>query len=655
MLALVLALLQHDVSFVRAESLLARQDLDAARHIAEQLVRTDPGDPHAHLLLGRIWYAWPVVGRYQALVELRTAARLAPADPEPLYWQVKVGTYLGSDEGEGIARDAILKILTLEPDYRDCWSLFEQFYHDARIWHRADSALGRHADDPTALLRRAEIALALDQPERADSLAALVLARRRPDLPAYLARSRAGFQARRDSAGYAWYDSALAYADLDSTGILWDGVWMIASRAEAVRHDSTPSEERRRFFEWFWGKRDPNLLTLYNERIAEHYRRLAEAQRMFHLLHPFTMFQRSRTARAIAATYLNDAALDSLAPSGLLLPDLRDNNDTVGALTAYAEANLNAMGLVWLRHGPPDVWDRDSGPFSTGHTWTYYTSDGPLSIRFMGVPSPWGSHGDLIVAPPRRRRDAEQSRTLLTTDRTSVPAPLLARGWSAFFKSEAAGRTDLYVRAAHESAAAVLWDERGEEIGHVAVGAGVGGRGGGGGGGLLQLTAPPGVYRLGLDVDSAGTLGRLRAAVRLPAFSWDVLGISSLALAAADSGLGREATLHGMPADLVYPAGRPLATYAEVYGLSPDAEGHARYEVRYTFAPVRSLPRRLLGGSAPVVFEFTREAPARGTVPERIVIEPGRVPAGRYRLTLAVTDLAANVKSQTVALEITIR
>jgi hypothetical protein len=55
------------------------------------------------------------------------------------------------------------------------------------------------------------------------------------------------------------------------------------------------------------------------------------------------------------------------------------------------------------------------------------------------------------------------------------------------------------------------------------------------------------------------------------------------------------------------------------------------------------------------VFEFTREAPARGTMPERIVIEPGRVPAGRYRVTLAVTDLAANVKSQTVALEITIR
>jgi len=652
MLALVLALLQQDASFARAESLLARHDLGAARRVAERLVRTDPKDPRAHLLLGRVWYAWPVVGRYQALDELRTAARLAPADPEPLYWQVKVGTYLGSDEGEGIARDAILGIMALEPDCRDCWSLFAQFYHDAGIWRRADAALGRHADDPTAQLRRAEIALALDQPDRADSLAALVLARRRPDLPAYLARARAGFQARRDSAGYAWYDSALVYDDLDSTEIMWGHVWMIASRAEAARYDSTPPDQRRRFFEWFWGKRDPDLLTAYNERIAEHYRRLAEAQRMFHLLHPFTLFQRSPTSRAIAATYAGDSLLravgrrtvfDSLAPSGLLLPDLRDFNDTVGALTAYAAANLNAMGLVWLRHGRPDFWDRDSGPLSTGHTWTYYTTDGPLSINFMGVPGYFGSHGDLIVAPPKRRRDAEQSRALLTTDRTSMPAPLVARGWSAFFKSEAAGRTDLYIRAVPESAAAVLWDERGEAIGPVA------------GMGFLRLPAPPGVYRLGLDVDSAGTLGRLRETVRLPAFSWDALGLSSLALAAADSGLDREATLHSMPADLVYPGGRPLAAYAEVYGLSPDGEGHARYQVRYTFAPVRSLPGRLFGGSAPVVFEFTRDVPARGIVPERIVIEPGRVPAGRYRVTLAVTDLAANVKSQTVALEITIR
>jgi len=651
-LTLVLALLQQGAAFARAESLLVRQDLRAARVIAEQLVRTHPSDPTAHLLLGRSWFAWPVVGRYQALEEFRTAARLAPADPEPLYWQVRVGDYLGSDEGEVIMREALLRIFALTPAYRDCWALFGQLYHDPGIWRRAERALARYPDDPTAVARRAEIALALEEPSRADSLSAAVLARRAPDVSAYVVRAQAAFLEHRDSAGQAWYDSALAFADLDTAGVLWDQVWMIASPAEVARHDSIGPGEARRFFDWFWSKRDPNLVTRQNERLAEHYRRLAEVRRLFRLLHPFARFQRSPTFRALAATYLHDSALaiaasdtgfDALAADRFLFPDLLTVNDTVGRLTVYARANLSARGIVWLRHGRPDFWDREQGNFFAVHAWTYDTPEGPLTIRFRGIPGAYGDHGDYLVAPPHNRREARQAQILLTTDGTSIAAPLVARGWSAFFKSEAAGRTDLYIRAAPESAAAVLWDERGEEIEHVA------------GAGFLRLTAPPGVYRLGLDVDSAGALGRLREAVRLPAYSWFTLGLSSLALAPGDSLADRETVLQGMPADLVYPAGRPLAAYAEIYGLSPDAEGHASYQVRYTFAPVRSLPGRLLRGAAPVVFEFTREAPARGMRPERIVIEPGRVPPGRYRVTLAVTDLGPNVKSQTVALEITIR
>src|SRR5512135_183443 len=178
MLPLLLLLLPQDSLAARAESLIAAHHLPAARHIAEQLVSARPHDAAAHLLLGRVLFAWPVIGRYPALVEFREAARLAPQAPEPLYWQIRVGQYLGSDEGEGIMREAILRIFALAPDYRDCWSLFEQLYQNATIWRRADSALARHPGDLLALERRAGIAIDLDEPGRADSLAALVLARR---------------------------------------------------------------------------------------------------------------------------------------------------------------------------------------------------------------------------------------------------------------------------------------------------------------------------------------------------------------------------------------------------------------------------------------------------------------------------------------------
>lgn len=652
MLLGLLLLLHQDSTYTRVETLLAAHNLAAARRAAEHLVAVDPRDARAHVLLGRVWYAWPVIGRYPALAEFRTAARLAPEDPLPLYWQIRVGQYLGSDEGEVIVREAILRILALTPDYEDCWRLFQGLYHNPDIWRRADRALARHADDPVALERRALIAIALEEPERADSLTARAMEHAGPSVPLAVLRAEAAFDARRDAEGYAWYDSALAHADADSTGVLWDQVWMIASPAEVGRQDAAAPGERKEFFEWFWARRDPDLVTPQNERIAEHFRRMAEVRRMFHLLHPFVAWHRSPTARALAASYARDAfradakdaaVLDKYSGARLLMTDVRENNDTVGRYSVYALANLSARGLVWLRHGRPDYWDREQGNFFATHAWTYYTADGALTIGFEGIPGALGAHGDYIVAPPENRHQARQVRTLLTTDGTSLPATLVARGWSAFFLEGGSGNTDLYVKASPGTAAAVLRDTIVEaEFARDR-------------GGLLRLTAPSGAYRLALDVDSAGVVGRIRELVRLPVFSWAYLGVSSLVLATGDSLRDREASLAGMPADLTYPAGRAVATYAELYGLSRDSDGRARYRVRYSFAPLRSLAARLTRGASPVVFEFDRESEWGGTTAERLVIEPGRLPPGRYRVTLSVTDLPTNVKSETVALDITIR
>jgi hypothetical protein len=232
--ALFLVLAAQDSAYARAGSLLAANDLPAARRAAEHLVAAYPQEARAHLILGRVWLAWPVIGRYSALSEFRAATKLAPGDPQPLYWQVRVGQYLGSDEGQVIVREAILRIFQLTPDYEDCWALFQQIYHNEGIWRRADQALARHPDDLVGLERRAQIAIALQEPQRADSLAGLVLARRARHVPAYLQRAEAAFATGRDSAGHAWYDSALVYADLDSTGALWDRIWMIAAPPPAA-------------------------------------------------------------------------------------------------------------------------------------------------------------------------------------------------------------------------------------------------------------------------------------------------------------------------------------------------------------------------------------------------------------------------------------
>jgi tetratricopeptide (TPR) repeat protein len=317
--ALLVVLLQ-DPAAAGPDSLLAARRLPDARRAAERLIAQHPEDAHAHLALGRVWQAWPAVGRYRALAEFRAAERLAPDDTAPLWGQVDVGYRLGSDEGEAIAREALVRLLELRPGDRDVWGRFLELYHDDAIWRRADRALALHPDDPAAVERRALIAVALGEPERADSLAARVLGGRGPDVVAWLLRADASFQQGRDSSGYAWYDSALAHADLDSTGALWDNVRLIATPDEAARFAVTGPGDARRFFLWFWGKRDPNLVTPWNERIAEHFRRLAYVRRHFHLLHPLSLYHRSATARALTAAGLRSLQRQFVAIEPQLVP-----------------------------------------------------------------------------------------------------------------------------------------------------------------------------------------------------------------------------------------------------------------------------------------------------------------------------------------------
>ena len=115
MIALALALLAVQgpspaSQSARAESLLSRGDVQGALKVARKIVERRPDDAQAHFLLGRAHYDRAVIGRWPALEEFKKAARLAPNDPAPLYWQMKVGFYLRSDDGDRIARDALLQL-----------------------------------------------------------------------------------------------------------------------------------------------------------------------------------------------------------------------------------------------------------------------------------------------------------------------------------------------------------------------------------------------------------------------------------------------------------------------------------------------------------------------------------------------------------------
>ena len=283
----------------RAESLLATGRLAEARHIVERLEDRDPNNPAVIIMLGRIHLAWPVVGRVHADSLFRRAARLDPTNPEPWYYLGHVGLALGSDDGEQIARRGLVPAMALNPDYRDAWELWLQLYRGPRERRDMIAALQRHPQNWNANLRRAQLLVEQQQFHAASALLDSMAARRSDDLVMRALQARALFADGNDSAGSEAYRQVLTMAERDSNNLLWRQLRGIATPYERAMFSTTPPAERPAFLRRFWARREPDLSTPVNERLGEHFRRLEEANRQFTLLHPNSLYFRSRLWRTL--------------------------------------------------------------------------------------------------------------------------------------------------------------------------------------------------------------------------------------------------------------------------------------------------------------------------------------------------------------------
>ena len=222
-----------------------------------------------------------------------------------------------------------------------------------------------------------------------------------------------------------------------------------------------------------------------------------------------------------------------------------------------------------------------------------------------------------VVAPG----EAAAARWLLATDRAEGPATLDFAFWTAAFRGATRWQTALVVRPDSLAAIAVLLDATGGEVVRDSAH-----------GGALRLAAPAGRYFLALDAQRGDSAGRYRSGVSLPSFSGDSLGVSDLLLTDREVPPEREAMIAVAPPRLRLARERPLRVYAEVYGLA-SLDGRSRYDAEYRFEPVapRAAGRR-------TTVRFHREQPAQSVTIESLVVDPGRLPPGRYRLWLEVRD-----------------
>jgi hypothetical protein len=582
-----------------------------------------------------------VVGRFTAESLLTRAGELDPGNPEPFYYLGKVGIALRGDDGEAIARRGLQRALEIEPLYRDVWALWARLYRGEHARREGVAALLRHAGESAPDLWRARLLIELEDYAAAGALLAALSARDPRDPAPRALLAQALLEDGHDSAGASVYDEALARAGADTGGVLWSQVRGIATPEERENWRRAAPEERTARLRRFWAYRDPRLSTLLNERIGEHFRRLREARRLYALLHPNSLYHHSRTWRTLVdgPAPRRGPGLDELAadvrselaprPPDSLLSSAAAAFDDEDEESVNLEDGLDDRGRVYLRYGPPDerrIWSLD------GETWRYRVGAGTLQVTFARRTSGWGTGGDVVVTP-FVAGEAAAGRYLLATDRAADPATLDLTFWPAAFRGASRWMTELALFPDAAQVVAVLFDADGRALSRDSAA-----------GGPLHLVAAPGEYLLALDAADGDRRGRFRGRIALPPYTGERLAVSSLLVASVPVVPSRTAMEAGAPAGLRLSVDRPFRVYAELYGV---ASGAAHIEVAYAFERRdRGGVRGLLGRRGRrTTIAFRRESSPEHVIVESVVVDPGRLPAGRYRLHLDVRDNATGARA----------
>ncbi len=605
------------------------------------------------MLLGRVWLAWPFFGRYTADSVLARAEALDSANPEAPYYRALAGLRLGGDDGESMARRALVKVLALQPAYRDAWALWQTLYRDDDDRTVMVAVLARHAGAFAPDLWRAGLLVELRRYHDAEPLLDS-LARAAPDDPAPRAwLARALFEQGRDRDADSVYDAALDRAAADTADVLWRQVRSVASPEERARWAALRPDQRPAFLRLFWEGRNPDLRAAVNERLGEHFRRLVEARRDYALLHPQSRWHHSRLWRTIMGGVglpESEAAQVAVARAGLdrmRRPRLADAPVAAGDAprlddttqeTVNLEDGLDDRGRILVRYGEPQrrqFWSTDA------ETWWYDLPQGTFQVTFVRRTSDLG--GDQVVTPVAAG-EAQAARYLLDTDSPSRPSRLTAFFWPAAFRQGRGDSTEIALFPDSVASLAVLYDAAGAETARDSAPPGA----------PLRLVVPPGDFLLALDAGRGDTAGWYRGPLTVPQFPPDSLTVSSLLVANGAVAPDRASLEAAAAPALRLRARQPLRVYAELYGLG-SADGVSRYDAAYRFERTSRGWLGALSRRHVTTISFRRTIPAADPAIESLVIDPGRLPRGHYRLVLEIDDAVRGTRAASGTLDFELR
>ena len=247
-----------------------------------------------------------------------------------------------------VAKRALFKILETDFGYRDAYRVWREVVLDrtdaeiAQVAGQLSTYLATHPDSAAWRMELAWDRYLVDSPEAAQAELDL-LKQNNPDFShpeQLLLAARVKLETLDTLAFQSLYWQAVYKAEQtgDYEMLLRDASTIFTPGMMPRYEEALENGEQKKFLHFFWANLDPVKINPINVRLAEHYFRLAYAQRNYRLQQPHNRFNKSENANRLM---------------GFQGGGGKHHSEKISFSSGYL-AGLDHRGLLFMRYGPPD-------------------------------------------------------------------------------------------------------------------------------------------------------------------------------------------------------------------------------------------------------------------------------------------------------------
>jgi len=647
-----------DARLARGRVHLAAGDLDAARNDFNRALFSKSPEirARAHIGLGDIYRLKPK-RNWDAIAEYRLAIKIEPSNLETYFALSQAALAMNVPKGYRIASQVLVKLICLDPCFRDAHTVWRDTILDKTEdgLRSACTCLEKYvAENPeksTWLFDLAGYRYWLDEIDKAlENLARLEQA-----CPEYKIPERLLLRARclldlEEISGFerSYYDAINAAeknGDFHRLVIQAESIFNPAESKKA--EECRTAQDWAVFFRKFWKRRDPDPLTPQNERLVEHYRRLRKAERLYSINDVYSKARKSRDF------YRMESFM-----SGSVGQEIEYDPELFWK--RCPELALQQRGLLYIRHGPPDLISKpilEEGTPLNEEVWFY-------GRAFFPFKEGGSSIGDYVFIPVPVRGIGNMNKTMETeTFKDTLPAAEQEGYWTYFKGPGKQLQVEFYQSAPVETApkapdpkaALALYDLTWTELARDnSISARIKIPSGENWIAVNRANSMPGHYFFALRMDIPGHRAVMRESMGLKPFVDDALDLSGVILGSPPKKGQQVHSRRGVNIlprpSLKFITDEIITVYFEIYGLEADPDGRRSFTERVTVSLIKEDKSKLASmldvinpwdkkSSASLRMTFNRQVPGTdGPVAEHFTVDPSELVPGNYSLFIEVLD-----------------